>query len=255
MKLRLYHKTLISLHLVMIVAVIFGSVVLYEVSKEVTTTLTGIKQNSNDLHDTFTVVNRPRTGTMAGVNQVVFGTDAVLKQTNGILNHEEKQLATLDNQEQKFFDDFHSVAGKAGTTIDNLGETSKAATGTLNGATKTLAIVNDKDNGIGVTIANANKTITDADFFATDSHVKAFVDNLDPLSKNAVVITGNLGGITKNLDATTTDFQQRFHEWLYPVPCKTAGCRWGKIFNFALDASKFAEPLDFAAQAYQSIKK
>ena len=255
MKLRLYHKTLIALHLVLILAIIFGSVGLYLIGTQVNDTLASIKQNSNDLHDALIVINRPRTGTIAGLNQTIFGADALLKQTNGIINHEERQLTTLDTQELSFFNDFHGLANKAGNTVDNLSITENAAAGTLNETTKTLAIINDKETGIGTTIRNINKTVADTDSMMTDTHVQAFIDNLEPLSKNAVAISGNVAGITNNLDATTTDFQHKFHTWIYPEPCKTASCKWGKVLNFALDVSKFAEPLDFAAQAYSNIKK
>jgi hypothetical protein len=252
MKLRLYHKTLIVLHIVMIAAVIFVSVGLYFVGRTVNTAVT---QNTSDIHALFDVLNRPRTGTIAGANQVIFGADALLKQTNGIVNHEEKQLTTLDQQEQKFFDDFHTVAFNAGTTVATIGDTAKAATGTLNNATAVLATVNDSKTGIGPMIVAGTKTINDIDFFANDPHVKAFIANLEPLSNNAVAITGSGAVIAKNLGETTTDFQTKFHTWLYPVPCKTASCKWGKVFNFALDVSKFAEPFDLVTQGYESIKK
>jgi ABC-type transporter Mla subunit MlaD len=255
MKLRLYHRTLIIQHIVTTSAIVFLCVGAFFVGRQAMDTLVAVKQNSNDLHASFEIVNRPRTGTLAGANQVIFGTDALLKQTNGILNHEEKQLSTLDTQERQFFDKFNLLANKTGITIDKIGDTAtatsgtlNAATGTLNESTRTIQILNDKDNGIGVTIKNANKTINDVDFFATDEHVRAFVNNLDPLSKNVVTVTGNLGDMTG-------DFKTKFHTWLYPVPCTTWQCKVGKIVEFAGDAGKFAEPAYFVEQMIQSWKK
>jgi hypothetical protein len=246
--LRIYHKTLIATHIVIMAAIVFLSIGLFIVGKNINDAVSAV-------NETMTVVNRPRTGSIAGFNQTLFGVDALVKQTNGIVNHEDKQLTTLDAQELQFFNDFHSVAVKSGNTVSALGDTSKAATGTLDGLTAVLTTVNDPNTGIKPIMVSTNKTINDIDFYATDPHVRKFVDNLDPLSVNMVAITGNTAGITKNLDETTNDFQTKFHTWLYPVPCKTASCKWAKVFKFAVDASKFAEPFDFAAQGYEAIKK
>ena len=195
----------------------------------------------DDLHQTFEIINRPRTGTLAGANQIIFGTDALLKQSNGILNHEERQLSTLDTQELGIFNNFQSILKKSDDMVDKLNGTATAATNTLNATTQTLAIINDKDNGIGVTISNANKTINDVDFFTNDPHVHAFINNLDPMSKNMTTITGNFAD-------STGDFKTRFHEWLYPTPCKTFKCKMGKAIIFVSDASKFTEPAYYAEQ-------
>jgi hypothetical protein len=247
-RLRLYHKTLIAQHMVIIAAIIFACVGSYFVGKQIISTLTSINVAANDVHATFGEINKPRTGTLAGLDQVIFGASALLKQTNGILNHEEKQLSTLDKQEAILFDDLHMLAGHTNDEVVTLNTT----TGTLN---TLLGTINISATRVPSLIDNVNKIATDADGKINDPHVAAFMANLEPLSNNAVAISGNVAGITKNFDATTTDFQTKFHTWLYPTPCKTAACKWGKVFKFAADISKFSEPAYYSQQLIQGIGK
>lgn len=247
-QLRLYHKTLIAQHFVTIAAIIFVCFGAYFIGKQVIQTLNSINTTAIDIHSTFDVINKPRTGTLAGVNQVIFGADALIKHSNEILDHEEKQLSTLDKQETILFDDLHTIATNANTEILSLNTTTVSLNTLLGNA-------NNSAEKVPELLGNINKIAVDTDTKINDPHVAAFIANLEPLSKNAVSITGSSAVIAGNFAATTTDFQTKFHEWIYPTPCKTTVCALGKIGKFILDVSKFSEPIYYTQQTIESMSK
>jgi hypothetical protein len=189
--LRLYHKTLIIQHVTITLAVIFFCVGAFFVGKQLITTLQTINTAGNDVHDTFTVVNRPRTGTLAGLNEAIFGTSALIKHANGILDHEEKQLSTLDTQEAILFGDLHTLALNAN------GEVTK-----LNTATVTLNTL----------LGNINKTAVEAPQLVdniselADNLSKATVDTNNTLNgKDVKTILGSLAGTSVQVEGVATN--------------------------------------------------
>lgn len=45
--------------------------------------------------------------------------------------------------------------------------------------------------------------------------------------------------VATNLDATTSDFQQKFHLFLYPAPCHTLGCKLRRTWPYIKGAYAF----------------
>ena len=67
-------------------------------------------------------------------------------------------------------------------------------------------------------------------------------------------IPKNLNTITYNLGQTTTDFQTKFHTFLYPPPCKGVKCFFIHAYSYAKIASTFAEPAYWGEQILRDAK-
>ena len=85
-----------------------------------------------------------------------------------------------------------------------------------------------------------NKTTTDLDAYFT--------------SPDLLESTKNLNTITYNLGQTTGDFQNKFHTFLFPPPCKGAKCFFIHAYSYAKIASTFAEPAYWGEQILREAK-
>jgi hypothetical protein len=80
--------------------------------------------------------------------------------------------------------------------------------------------------------------------------------NLDSLLASPDLNTAihNTGTITNNLGQTTTDFQNRFHAFLYPPPCQGFKCHIKGIYETVKVGSTFAEPAYWGWALFSGIK-
>ena len=192
-KLRLYHKTLVAQHCVMMAALIFLCAGLFFIGRQVVHTLSGIDEATADIHSSFEIINRPRTGTIAGLNQVIFGIDALSKHSNAILDHEEKQLTTLDKQEEILFDDLHTIANNSNNEILTLNTT----TATLN---TLLGNINKSAEKVPDTITSVNKVTKDVDDRVIDPSITRILNATTGTTEQLEVITTNTSKVTTHLE-------------------------------------------------------
>lgn len=200
--LRLYHKTLIAQHITIIAAVIFFCVGAFFVGKQLIATLQTVNTAGNDVHETFTLVNRPRTGTLAGINEAIFGASALMKHSNGILDHEEKQLSTLDKQEAVLFEDLHKIAVNANGGITNLNTATTTLNTLLGNINKAALEAPQLVDNISELADNLSKTTVDADNTLNSKDVKTLLGSLAGTSVQVEVITSNAAKVTTHLEKT-----------------------------------------------------
>jgi len=79
-----------------------------------------------------------KNGTVAMANEDIGAMKSLIVHADLVARHEQQQLNTYDAYGAQLFADFHTLAGKSGTTIDAVAGTANAATGTLGAATGTL---------------------------------------------------------------------------------------------------------------------
>jgi methyl-accepting chemotaxis protein len=201
-RLRLYHKTLIAQHVTIIAAVIFFCAGAFFIGKRLIVTLNTVNTAGNDVHDTFTVINRPRTGTLAGIDETIFGASALMKKGNGILDHEEKQLSTLDTQEATLFDDLHKIAVNANGEVTNL-DTATTTLNTLLGNINTSAEKAPQlvDN-MSELADNLSKMTNDTNATVNSADTKKLLGSMVGTAVHVEGITGNIDKITTHLEKT-----------------------------------------------------
>lgn len=168
--LRAYHWTLITQHTIIVIAVILGCIGAFFVGKQTIHTLQGIDVVTTDIHSTFEVINRPRTGTLAGLNEDIFETKGLLDHSNEILNHEQRQLTTLDSQEAELFTDLHSfmntstdAVGNINTAANQLNTDLQTTNTTIQTANTAVGKLSDLSDQLKTTIVSLNGKINDPD--------------------------------------------------------------------------------------------
>jgi len=143
-----------------------------------------------------------------------------------------------------------SVTGE----VSALQDTTKALTTTAQTASTSLQTITD---GITPVLASTKSTVDDVGvalgsvgtaargLLPLESDADAAVRGLFPLEANAATITGNLG-------ATTTDFQTKFHVFLFPPPCKTFGCKLARTWPYVKGATQMVEPGYWLQQTWEN---
>ena len=147
-----------------------------------------------------------------------------------------------------------SVTGE----VSALQDTTKALTKTAQTASTSLQTLTD---GISPVLTSTKSTVdkvgdavgsvgTAAKGLAKgllplESDADAAAKGLLPLEANAATITGNLG-------ATTTDFQTKFHIFLFPPPCKTFGCKVKRTWPYIKGGAEMVEPLYWGQQLFEN---
>ena len=201
-KLRAYHRTLIAQHIVIILAVIFVCVGAFFVGKQVIHTLQGIDTATANIHSTFEVINRPRTGTLAGLDQVIFGTDALMKHTNKILDHEQRQLTTLDKQEAALFTDLHSFMTNATDTLGNVNTAAKQLNTDLQTTNTTIQTTNTAVGKLPGLFDLLKTLLGSIDKTVNDPDVKKTIKSVANTSAQVEGVTTNLNKISEHAEKT-----------------------------------------------------
>jgi hypothetical protein len=106
---------------------------------------------------------------------------------------------------------------------------------------------NHEDNNLANLDNQENQVFVD-----TDTALKNFNTLLVSPALNDTLI--NADTITTNLGKTTGDFQAKFHDFLYPPPCKGFKCDLKKIYETVKIGSQFSEPAYWSWALFSQIK-
>jgi hypothetical protein len=219
-KLRLYHYTLIAEHITIILAVIFLCIGSYFIGKQILITLNTINTAGNDIHSTFEIINRPRTGTLAGLNEDIFETKGVLDHTNIILNHEQAQLTKVDEQEAILFTDLHTVAQNVNGEVTSL----NTATESLNTFLKTS---NQSAEKLPNLVTGLTKITNDADTQINDPNLKKTIANMAETSTQ-------LAGTTTDLRKVSDHFESEIDNPKPKTLMQKIKVIWGVVWQVAM---------------------
>ena len=204
--------------------------------------------------------------TMATVNapckdnghQVVCGTLAQVGQTTknaGIMAaltaEQVKQSGTLITATTQNMD---KVAASVTGEVADLQDTTKAVTITAQTASTSLQTITDgitpvlastKNTVDGVGTAVGSVSTAAKGLLPLESDADAAVKGLLPIEANTAIVSGNLG-------QTTADFQTKFHVFLFPVPCKTFGCKVKRTWPYVKSGAEMVEPLYWGQQLFEN---
>jgi len=132
-------------------------------------------------------------------------------------------------------------------TMDSLTGTAQTASTSLkaitDGLTPVMASTKSTVDDVGAAVGSVGMAAKG--LLPLESDADAAVRGLLPLEANAATITGNLG-------ATTTDFQTKFHVFLFPAPCKTFGCKVKRTWPYIKSGVEMVEPLYWGQQLFEN---
>ncbi len=132
-------------------------------------------------------------------------------------------------------------------TMDGLTGTAQTASTSLqtitDGLTPVLASTKSTVDDVGAALGSVGTAAKG--LLPLESDTDTAVRGLLPLEANAATITGNLG-------ATTTDFQTKFHIFLFPPPCKTFGCKVKRTWPYIKGGAEMVEPLYWGQQLFEN---
>jgi hypothetical protein len=149
-----------------------------------------------------------------------------------------KALPALTDQAQKTLASVNGAVASVEATSENasdqLTRVGEATASTLETSREMIA-------GLQPVEAQAADTLHEAQAFIRSPDIADTAHNVN-------LATANIAGISKNLDATSTDFQTKFHALLYPPPCKGFKCQIGRDIEYVKVGSQFVEPAFYLRQ-------
>ena len=184
--------TLIIKEWVYIGAVIFFCFIGYKLFVHVETTLSGVdttlvsvNQGITSLNSVLTTVAKPKIGTLAVLHDSLMDFRLSLDGFNKILIHEQLQLTKLDNQESTLFADLHDLAGTGKQTMQDLGDTARAGTTTLNATTTAVGKTGPVVDQLSVAVKNVNNLATDPNIKTTIASVASTMKHVDGVADSS----------------------------------------------------------------------
>jgi len=216
-------KSQIVMHWTITIGIIVLCMVIIFLAFKVDTTLASIDKVAKDSDITFEAINNPTTGTISELNRLVIATTSVLKHTDDVVAHEQKQLDNLDKQEATLFNDVHKILGNSGDTVEQLGyaaktlnETSKTLNETIASTKKSIDGVPELVKNTNETVKNVNKTVQSINGIVSNPSINKTIDSSANTMKN-------IDGITSNADKMSSHVEKIIDD-----PKKS---KWSKFFS------------------------
>ena len=154
--------------------------------------------------------------------------------------------ATTQNMDKVAASVTGEVAALQGTTqaLTTTAQTASTSLQTItDGLTPVLASTKSTVDDVGAALGSVGTAAKG--LLPLESDTDTAVRGLLPLEANAATITGNLG-------ATTTDFQTKFHIFLFPPPCKTFGCKVKRTWPYINGGAELVEPIFCGQQLFEN---
>jgi len=184
----------------------FGGFLTWRISKS----LSGLDASIAQVTATARRVNGDA-GTITMLNKDLGATKSLIVHADLVARHEQQQLGVLDAQERQIAADVHQ-------TMTNLSGAASALAGTAHSASATIQTAQTTIQGLQPVLVSANAAV--AKLGGSADSVTRFMQ-----SRELAATLSNVRGTTANLDASTRDFEVKFHAFLFPAKCKTLGCK------------------------------
>ena len=186
-----------------------------EATQQAVSGMQGVEQ---ELTATLQAINRPcgagkPCGTLADVAKTLNSARLTLGQVEIAANHEDSRIGVLDAQEAQIASDAHTLALKAGGTVDALTVAAK---------------------GIQPVEQNAAGEISD--MRTMTAGLTSMTPDLQVAAAELSATSQNVTQVSQHLNATTADVQQAVHSYLHPGWPKRI---WSAITNTGMEAAKF----------------
>jgi hypothetical protein len=211
--------------------------------------------------------------------QLTQSSKQITQQASSVLSQASNSLTNLDKNLNQIGSSASSVSGNIGTLSTGVGQILvtlnkpciPAPCGTLQDVAKTLNTIRLTAGNVDAIVSHEDKNLTNLDAQETqlfqDTHtvIAGFTpiqNNLDKtiLDIDQFIISPDLTGTihnvnttTGNLAASSTDFQNKFHSFLYPPPCKGIRCHIGEVIQGIKLGSEFAEPAYWGYELFTAV--
>ncbi|MFZ3343374.1 MAG: hypothetical protein WA213_21025 [Terriglobales bacterium] len=152
-------------------------------------------------------------GTLCDIGETMKLAKLNLARFTVIADHEDKRIGVLDAQEAQIASDAHTLALKAGDTVDALTVAAKGLQPLEQNAAGEISDMRIMTAGLSYTIPDIQRTA--AELNATSQNVTQ---------------------VSQHLNETTGDVQQAVHSYLHPTWPKRI---WSAITNTGVEAAKF----------------
>jgi hypothetical protein len=192
----------------------------------------------------------------------------IAQQATVVLKHADKSLSGIDKSVAQVGTAFTTAATAVTKTQKSVAAVSTQLSGVAVGLQKTVALVNAPcAPGPCGTVAEVGKTLNTArltmgqveiatnsfdknqdKFYQQEAQLYADSDgaakNLNSILTSPDVYDSlhNINTVTANLGQSTTDFQNKFHDFLYPPPCAGFKCWVRKTYETIKVGSDLLEP-------------
>lgn len=206
------------------------------------------------LNATLTNVNRPckgisgpdACGTLAQINKTAIAAGDVANAAK----MQVLQSGTLIQATTRNLDAVGAAVtgtmGHLNTASDDIGGVARTANGRLATLSTHLQTAIDTANSTLGTLDTAIAT-QNAALSKSQADFQDVLAGALPLEARATSIAGHWDGISG-------DFQTRFHLVLFPPPCKTFGCRIGRVYPYIKDAAALGESAYWTRALFDNIK-
>lgn len=180
--------------------------------------VSGTQAAEQELTATLQAINRPcgsgkPCGTLADLAKTLNTARLTLGQLEIAANHEDQRIGLLDAQEAQIASDAHTLALKAGDTVDALTVAANGLQPVEQNAAGEISDMRTMTAGLSSTIPDIQRTA--AELNATSQNVTQ---------------------VSQHLNETTGDVQQAVHSYLHPTWPKRI---WSAITNTGVEAAKF----------------
>lgn len=204
----------------------------------------------------------------------------IVARANSTFSAADAAIANVNSATLEVGQAFQSAAQSVSQTEKDVNKVTAQLSGVVSGLQQTVALINAPCvPGPCGTVADVNKTlatfrmtagqveIAANTFDKNESHFYSQEDQLYTDSDGAVIHLNSLlsdpdllgtihnsSVITANLGATTGDFQAKFHDFLYPPPCKGFKCDLKKAYETVKVGSYFSEPAYWGWALFSGIR-
>lgn len=163
---------------------------------QVGTTITKANTAVDNLNMALTTVNRPETGTLAEVNKSVLAFKSVLVHTDLVIDHENKQLSTLDNHERTLFSNGVQLFSNLNSTVHQGQETMLAAQESLQNASSLFATTETTILGVRPVLGHVDESVVRFNSLLANPAVPATMKSVQDITFHAARISDTADQVT-----------------------------------------------------------
>jgi len=194
-------------------------------------------------------VNAPKSGTFSMLDDTILQGRLTIDATNKVLIHEQNQLGTLDadieNLSSHTDATLTALTGAANGLTTTATRASTAISGVqnhlnpvLDATTTALGSANERIKGLATTQMEINGAIADFDARLNDPNLTKTIANVQNVTGSAAL--------------ATADFQAKFHDILYPPPCRTFGCKVVRVYPYVKGIAELGEASYWTRQLFEN---
>lgn len=154
--------------------------------------IVSITNTSDQISSTISNINGPN-GTITRINHLVTSTNILLRNSDAVVAHEQKQLTTLDHQEGELFKNVNNLLISSNSTVGKVGN----VVDTINLSAQTLNTNLESSN---VFLHNITTTDQSLNTILSNPDIQTFIKATSDTAVQVDGIAGNTNKITSHFE-------------------------------------------------------